>query len=165
MITLKLWNGLSQKSRSEICKILGVSGKVENEYHHNFDYDTLGGKVKAVLESCNLQKDGTVNVVVNVKPTKETAKKKVEQKKVEKEPERYCYIGYFYQYDDEGQCIDSFKEWCEAESIEEAKRYFQDDYRSCLDWLRNKGSFRKGITLEGMRVENQDGKAIKETWF
>lgn len=167
MITLKLWNELSQKSRSEICKTLGVSGKVEQEYHHNFDYDTLGSKVKQVLESCNLQKDGTINVVVNVKPTKETVKK-VEAKKpieVKKEPERYCFIGYFYEYNDEGDRVDDFKEWVEAENIEEAKEYFQDDHRGCLNWLRNKGSYRKGITLEGIRVEDLNGNYIKETWF
>lgn len=166
MITLKLWNGLSQKSRSEICKTLGVSGKVEQEYHHNFDYDTLGSKVKQVLESCNLQKDGTINVVVNIKPTKQTAKKIEAKKPIEvKQPERYRYIGYFYEYDDNGNCVDDFKEWCEAESIEDAKYYFEDDHRGCLNWLRNKGSFRKGTTLEGIRVENQDGKIIKEAWF
>lgn len=130
MITLKLWNGLSQKSRSEICKTLGVSGKVGQEYHHNFDYDTLGSKVKQVLESCNLQKDGTINVVVNIKPTKETAKK-VEAKKpieVEKKQEPYTYIGYYYEYDENGERVDDFKEWCYAYSKEEARRELEDRY-------------------------------------
>lgn len=167
MITLKLWNSLSDESRSRICKTLGTSGKIENPYHHNFDYDEHGKKLKGILESCNLQKDGTINVVVPVKPTYGVVKKKVEVKKpiVVKEPERFCFIGYFYEHDDEGNRIDDFKEWCEEESIEDAKYYFQDDHRGCLDWLRHRGSYRKGITLEGIRVETLDGKYVKEVWF
>ena len=172
MITLKLWNSLSDESRAKICKTLGTSGKIENPYHHNFDYDEHGKKLKSILESCNLQKDGTINVVVPVKPTYGAAKKVDVKKPVEtknpvevKVPKRYRYIGYFYEYDEEGETIDDFKEWCEADSIEDAKFYFQDDHRGCLNWLKNKGSFRHGTTLEGIRVETMDGKYVKEVWF
>lgn len=169
MITLKLWNSLSDESRTRICKTLGTSGKIEQPYHHNFDYDEHGKRLKAVLERCNLQKDGTINIIVPIKPTYGTTtnKKVVEAKKpIEvKQPERYCFIGYFYEYNDESERVDDFKEWVEAENIEEAKEYFQDDHRHCLDWLRNKGSYRRGITLEGIRVEDLNGNYIKETWF
>ncbi len=167
MITLKLWNSLSDESRAKICKTLGTSGKIENPYHHNFDFDEHGKKLKSILESCNLQKDGTINVVVPVKPTYEVVKKKVEVKKpIEvKKPERFCYVGYFYEYDDEGNRVDDFKEWCEEESIEDAKDYFRHDHRGCLDWLKNKRSYRQGITLEGIRVETTEGKYVNEVWF
>ena len=165
MITLKVWNSLSDESRAKICKTLGTSGKIENPYHHNFDYDEHGKKLKSILESCNLQKDGTINVVVPVKPTYATKKVVLQKPVVAKEPERFCFVGYFYEYDEDGNRVDDFKEWCEEETIEDAKRYFQHDYRGCLDWLRNKGTFKHGTTLEGIRVETTDGKYVKEVWF
>lgn len=68
MITLKLWNSLSSETRGKICKTIGVSGKIEEPYHHNFDYDSHGSKLKSLLEHCNLQKDGSINVVINIVP-------------------------------------------------------------------------------------------------
>ena len=41
------------------------------------------------------------------------------------------YIGYFYEYDKNGEMIDDFKEWTNASSENEARNNFDDDYPSC----------------------------------
>ena len=35
------------------------------------------------------------------------------------------YIGYFYEYDNNGEIVDDFKEWCNADSKIEAVAEFQ----------------------------------------
>lgn len=167
MITLKLWNSLSQDSRNNICRALNKYGSITEPYHHNFDFDSHGEKLKNVLSCCNLQKDGSINVVVNIIPTKETVKK-VEAKKpvVEKKiQERYRYIGYFYEYNDRGERVDDFKEWVDAYDIEDAKDYFDDDHRGCLRWLKDRRAIRRGVNLEGIVIEDFNGKHIDEIWF
>ena len=65
MIALKLWNKLDDSTRSIIAQKTGHPS-LTSEYHHNFDYDATGKRLKQTLEQCYLQKDNSINVVVNL---------------------------------------------------------------------------------------------------
>jgi len=49
-----------------------------------------------------------------------------QRKVVKKSPGRY--IGYFYVLNEMGYRVDDFKEWTYADSVEDAKRQFEDDH-------------------------------------
>lgn len=75
MITLKLWNSLTAETRKHIIEIADGAEYVklrkqliEKPYHHNFDYDTNGMILKSILECCNLQKNGSINITVSITP-------------------------------------------------------------------------------------------------
>lgn len=90
MITLKLWNSLSEVTRKDIVKTSGLSySKLYEPYHHGFDFDDHGQKLKSLLEMCNLQKDGKINVTVGIVPsylTVDEIKKQTEKPKKEYTP-------------------------------------------------------------------------------
>lgn len=80
MITLKLWNSMTHNTRRAILgAYFGEDYRRIDEYckqyHHNFDYDSHGKTLKEVLSCCNKQKDGSINVVVNIKPQYEQVAK------------------------------------------------------------------------------------------
>lgn len=126
MITLKFWNSLSQESREKICKVLGTSGKVTQEYHHNFDYDDLGKKLKNILECCNLQKDGSINIVVNFKPSTEKKKSVPTATKIPckiSEPKKWKFRRYTEDDPDDGEWV-----WAYGYTEAEARREIEHDY-------------------------------------
>ena len=57
-----------------------------------------------------------------------SVKKKVEKKKVAEETCKR-YICYYVERDDNGEMIDDFKEYTDAYSYDEAKDYFENEYR------------------------------------
>ena len=69
MITLKKWNSFTDETRKKVLDLIwGGSGyyslDLTKEYHHSFDYDSTGKQLKKTLESCYLQKDGSLRVDV-----------------------------------------------------------------------------------------------------
>lgn len=62
MITLKVWNSLSQRKRREIAKIVyehmspEFIEDISDPFHHNFDYEG-GHWYKLMLSQCTLSKD------------------------------------------------------------------------------------------------------------
>ena len=95
MISLKEWNSFDSKTREAILNIVGSSLNIFNrEYHHNFDYDAMGKKLKQILGHCYKQPDNTIKVCVTITPayaTKIKIPKSIE--KIE-ENEKYCeYCG------------------------------------------------------------------------
>lgn len=98
MISLKEWNSFDNKTRSIILDYLVfptmVNSKLEQGYHHNFDYDNYGRHLKKVLSNCYKQKDGKINVVIEVLPTY-APKTQVSKPVVKKQQEvKYCeYCG------------------------------------------------------------------------
>ncbi len=84
MITLKVWNTLAPATRREICVICGIkiTDDLLQPYHHNFDYDISGKKLKYILGCCYLRpSDKKIIVSIEVSPkyeaNKEHAKKLV----------------------------------------------------------------------------------------
>ena len=110
MITKKLWNSFDDNTRKAIIEIYYgqdfnvLPSRYQNlktPYNHDFDFDASGKKLKEILSTCYLQKDGKVNVIVSVTPTyapktiNKTATKKStnKQKPIEYKTSRW-YIDY-----------------------------------------------------------------------
>ena len=110
MITKKLWNSFDDNTRKAIIEIYYgqdfnvLPSRYQNlktPYNHDFDFDASGKKLKEILSTCYLQKDGKVNVIVSITPTyapktiNKTATKKStsKQKPVEYKTSRW-YIDY-----------------------------------------------------------------------
>jgi len=83
MITKKFWDTLSLETKKSILDIRWGNGwsspntstrGLVYPYHHNFDFDLTGKRLKQTLECCYLQKDGTINVVVSVTPVESKIK-------------------------------------------------------------------------------------------
>ena len=66
MITLKYWNSLSTDCRKAIVRIISNDSDHDNEivlsYHHSFDYDITGKKLKVYLSRIFLTKDKKLRV-------------------------------------------------------------------------------------------------------
>lgn len=136
MITKKLWNSFTDSTRSQILTLLGYSctgiyAKLYIPYHHDFDFDTVGKELKKVLEACYYSdKIGEVKVNILLKPTyapKVTVQSKVKKSHIEERKSKR-YICYYEERID-GELVDDFKEWCTAYSEDEARDYFEDNYR------------------------------------
>lgn len=71
MMTLKVWNTLSRETRIEIIRLCGhnaVEGLLE-PYHHNFDFDAIGKRLKDILSCCYLRpSDKQIVVSIEVTP-------------------------------------------------------------------------------------------------
>lgn len=77
MITLKVWNTLAPATRREICTICGIkiTDDLLQPYHHNFDYDVSGKKLKYILGCCYLRpSDKKIIVSIEVSPKYEADK-------------------------------------------------------------------------------------------
>lgn len=68
MITKKLWNNLTQETRTMICNLLGVDGSHSLPYYHDFDFDDRGRKLRDILAACKLQNDGQIKVGISLTP-------------------------------------------------------------------------------------------------
>ena len=121
MITLKYWNSLTEDTRKSVSKlVLGrIKTGIEKEYHHNFDYDSLGKTVKFILEKCYKDKDGTLRVIVTIKPELKKKSSSSPKKKAEiiNKPRYKRYYFRAYREDDE----DGENLWARALSEQEAR--------------------------------------------
>ena len=88
MMTLKVWSTLAPATRREICSICGIkiTDDLLQPYHHNFDYDITGKRLKYILGCCYLRpSDKKIVVSIEVSPKYETKKefvKKSTKKKI-----------------------------------------------------------------------------------
>jgi len=76
MMTLKVWNTLSRATRKEILSYWvndpensAIFKPLLDEYHHNFDFDNYGKRLKKVLDDCYLRpSDGKIVISCEVSP-------------------------------------------------------------------------------------------------
>ena len=140
MITKKLWNSFDDNTRKAIIEIYYgqdfnvLPSRYQNlktPYNHDFDFDASGKKLKEILSTCYLQKDGKVNVIVSITPTyapkvvnKPVTKKSTnKQKPVESRISRW-YIDY---EDKSGDLCHIWVEACNKQNaIEVAKLEYWD---------------------------------------
>lgn len=140
MITKKLWNSFDDNTRKEIIEIYYgqdfnvLPSRYQNlktPYNHDFDFDASGKKLKEILSTCYLQKDGKVNVIVSITPayviknlSKSVTKKSTKQQK----PVEHKISRWYIDYEDKSG--DLCHIWVEAydrqEAIESAKHEYWD---------------------------------------
>ena len=143
MITLKYWNSLSTDCRKAIVRIISNDSDHDNEivlpYHHSFDYDITGKKLKAYLSRVFLTKGGKLKIFTELLPTfspSDDTIKKVQKKQVKNNyPVAHKY--YFKMYT-ESDPEDGENVWAEAYSESEARNIIYDDFHSIteLDLMR-----------------------------
>lgn len=134
MISLKEWNSFTPKTRRDILETLGENTEVlSQEYHHNFDFDRIGKVLKQILSCCYKQPNNTIKVCATIAPiyaTKTGTSKPVVKK--QETPKLKKYVCCFEEkiYDDNGNVVDhdTFKEWCEAYNIAEARGLFKYEH-------------------------------------
>ena len=137
MITLKYWNSLSTACRQTIVGIISNNSDHDSEiirpYHHNFDYDITGKKLKAYLSRVFLTKDKKLKVFTEISPTFTSSNKSVKKKKEKNVMHRYYFRMYTKDDPEDGETI-----WEEAYSESEARSMAYSDFHSIvgLDLLR-----------------------------
>lgn len=120
MITLKYWNSLSGSCRALILDKMGICDEaLKKEYHHNFNYNSTGKKLKAILGSMML-KNGKILVTIQVTP-------KFPSPKPKQVMHRYYFRLYTVDDPNDGENV-----WTEAMSEEEARNEIYDDYHSIV---------------------------------
>lgn len=138
-LTKKQWNTLTSNTRREIISVIYgeehypshvypsyLGDLINAEYKHDFDFDRTGKKLKEILSKCRVQSDGTIDVVVTIKPTY-TPKTIVSRpvKTVSKVLEKSTW---YVDYEDKSG--DLCHIWVEAydkqDAIEEAKHEYWD---------------------------------------
>lgn len=140
MITKKLWNSFNDNTRKAIIEIYyGQDFNVlpsryqalKTPYNHDFDFDASGKKLKEILSTCYLQKDGKINVIVSITPTyaPKTVNKSVTKKSTSKQkPVEYKTSRWYIDYEDKSG--DLCHIWVEAydkqDAIEAAKHEYWD---------------------------------------
>lgn len=150
MITLKYWNSLSPKCREAIVRVISNNSDHDNEillpYHHSFDYDVTGKKLKCYLSRIFLTKDNKLKVFAEILPTfassDETVKKV--QKKQEKNnsfiPGRHLELRrrYYFRMYTRDDPEDGSSVWEDAYSESEARDMVYSDFHSIvrLDLIR-----------------------------
>ena len=67
-----------------------------------------------------------ISVKVKIESTKKKSINSIKQQ--EEAPKLKKYICYYEKRDKNGELVDDFKEWTNAYSYDEAKRYFKDEY-------------------------------------
>lgn len=75
--------------------------------------------------------EGKKHYLKSATPTVKKKKKSTEAIKKEVESKDFLkrYICYYRKVDDDGEMIDDFKEWTDANSYDEAQRHFENEYR------------------------------------
>ena len=140
MITKKLWNSFDDNTRKAIIEIYYgqdfnvLPSRYQNlktPYNHDFDFDASGKKLKEILSTCYLQKDGKVNVIVSITPTytPKTTNKPMTKKSTNKQkPVEYKTSRWYIDYEDRSG--DLCHIWVEAydrqDAIENAKHEYWD---------------------------------------
>lgn len=143
MIALKYWNSLSTDCRRAIVRIISNDSDHDNDivlpYHHSFDYDITGKKLKAYLSRVFLTKGGKLKIFTELFPTfspSDETVKKVQKKQVKNNyPILHRY--YFRMYT-ESDPSDGETVWEEAYSELEARNMVYSDFHSIvrLDLIR-----------------------------
>ena len=112
MITKKLWNSFDDNTRKAIIEIYYgqdfnvLPSRYQNlktPYNHDFDFDASGKKLKEILSTCYLQKNGKVNVIVSITPTytPKTTNKPVTKKSTNKQkPVEHRISRWYIDYED-----------------------------------------------------------------
>ena len=112
MITKKLWNSFDDNTRKAIIEIYYgqdfnvLPSRYQNlktPYNHDFDFDASGKKLKEILSTCYLQKDGKVNVIISITPTyaPKVVNKSVTKKSTSKQkPIEYKTSRWYIDYED-----------------------------------------------------------------
>ena len=137
MITLKYWNSLSTACRQTIVGIISNNSDHDSEiiqpYHHNFDYDITGKKLKAYLSRVFLTKDKKLKVFTEISPTFTSSSRSVKKKKEKNVMHKYYFRMYTKDDPEDGETI-----WEEAYSESEARSMAYSDFHSIvgLDLLR-----------------------------
>ena len=140
MITKKLWNSFDDNTRRAIIEIycgqdfdvlFSIYQNLETPYKHDFDFDESGKKLKEILSTCYLQKDGKINVIVSITPNyaPKVANKSVTKKSTNKQkPVEYKTSRWYIDYEDKSG--DLCHIWVEAydrqDAIENAKHDYWD---------------------------------------
>lgn len=138
MITLKYWNSLSSACRQTIVKIISNSCDNDNEiiqpYHHSFDYDITGKKLKAYLSRIFLTKDKKLRVFTELLPTfapSERTIKRIQKKQVKN---NYPVMHrYYFRMCTESDPEDGETIWEMAYSESEARDKAYSDFYSITD--------------------------------
>ena len=140
MITKKLWNSFDDNTRKAIIEIYYgqdfnvLPSRYQNlktPYNHDFDFDASGKKLKEILSTCYLQKDGKVNVIVSITPTyaSKVANKPVAKKSTSKQkPVEYKTSRWYIDYEDKSGdlCHIWVEAYDEQDAIENAKHEYWD---------------------------------------
>ena len=144
MITLKYWNSLSNACRKTIVNIISNNSDIDDEiifpYHHSFDYDSTGKRLKCYLSRIFLTKDNKLKVFTEILPTFTTSDETVKkvQKKQEKNksfvpgrrlvlPRRYYFRMYTKDDPEDGSSV-----WEDAYSESEARDMVYSDFHSII---------------------------------
>ena len=143
MITLKYWNSLSNTCRKTIVNIISNNSDIDDEiifpYHHSFDYDSTGKRLKYYLSRIFLTKDNKLRVFTEILPTFTTSDETVKnvQKKQVKNNYPILHRYYFRMYT-EYDPSDGETVWEEAYSESEARNMVYSDFHSIvrLDLIR-----------------------------
>jgi len=148
-LTKKVWNTLSQKTRTEIVTIYQRTPTwppyynefIQYNYPHDFGYNIAGIRLKEILACCRLQEDGTIDVVTTVRPTfggitkskEQVEKEKAKQTKIAKAaPKKLLPVNcgepltYYVDYEDKDG--DLCHVWVEATSVEDAENQVRHEY-------------------------------------
>ena len=140
MITKKLWNSFDDSTRRDVIEIYcgqdfnmlpSIYQDLGTPYNHDFDFNASGKKLKEILSTCYLQKDGKVNVIVSITPTyaPKVANKSATKKSTNKQkPVEYKTSRWYIDYEDKSG--DLCHIWVEAydrqDAIEAAKHEYWD---------------------------------------
>ena len=138
MITLKYWNSLSIDCRKAIVRIISSDSDHDNEiikeYHHSFDYDITGKKLKAYLSRVFLTKDKKLKVFTELLPTfspSDDTIKKVQKKQIKNNypvAHKYYFRMYTKNDSEDGETI-----WEMAYSEAEAREKAYSDFHSIVE--------------------------------
>lgn len=137
MITKKLWNSFDSSTRMTILAHMnGIASFIKqdlasNPYNHDFDFDATGRILKGVLGCLNLQKDGTVNVVIGVRPTyapKTLPRKPASKTQTSLTPKKW-YIDYRFPEGDEWSYEHCWVSACDK--LEAESEFWHDHSRMC----------------------------------
>ena len=138
MITLKYWNSLSNACRKTIVNIISNNSDIDDEiifpYHHSFDYDSTGKRLKCYLSRIFLTKDNKLRVFTEILPTFTTSDETV--KKVQKKQVKNNYPilhRYYFRMYTESDPSDGETVWEEAYSESEARNMVYDDFHSIVE--------------------------------
>ena len=140
MITKKLWNSFNDSTRRDVIKIYygkdfnmlpSIYQNLKTSYNHDFDFDESGKKVKEILSTCYLQKDGKINVIISFTPTyaPKVANKPVTKKSTNKQkPVEYKTSRWYIDYEDKSGdlCHIWVEAYDEQDAIENAKHEYWD---------------------------------------
>ena len=140
MITKEMLNSVDYNTRKAIVEtyygqdfnvLPSRYQNLKTPYNHDFDFDASGKKLKEILSTCYLQKDGKVNVIVSVTPTyapKTTNKPVTKQSTNKQKPVEYKTSRWYIDYEDKSGdlCHIWVEAYDEQDAIENAKHEYWD---------------------------------------